>query len=53
MKILTDQQVGFYQREGYLHAPDVVAQEALELADNILRDWSERQIEQWVQGGLL
>lgn len=53
MKILTDQQVGFYQCEGYLHAPGAVAQEALELADNILRDWSEWQIEQWVQGGLL
>ena len=53
MKILTDQQVGFYQREEYLHAPGAVSQEALELADNILRDWSEWQIEQWVQGGLL
>ena len=30
MKILTDQQVGFYQREGYLHVPGAVSQEALE-----------------------
>ena len=53
MKVLSQQQVEFYKREGYLHAPDVLSQEALDLAERILRDWSERQIAQWVEDGLI
>ena len=53
MKTLNQQQVEFYRREGYLHVPGALSREALSLAEHILHDWSERQIAQWLEQGLL
>ena len=44
MKILDAEQVKFYNYEGYLKASDAVTDDALGLAEIVLRDWSERQI---------
>ncbi len=53
MKILTQQQVDSYRRDGYLQADGVMSEQALTLAERILRDWSERQIGEWLQEGLI
>ncbi|HIG17331.1 MAG TPA: hypothetical protein EYQ31_08585, partial [Candidatus Handelsmanbacteria bacterium] len=41
------------QQQGYLHACDALSATALELADHILQDWCERQIDEWLQQGLI
>ena len=53
MKILGAEQVKFYNYEGYLQASDAGTDDALGLAEIVLRDWSERQIGQWLYRGLL
>ena len=51
MKILSEQQVDSYRRDGYVQADGVMSEQALILAERILRDWSERQIGEWLQEG--
>ena len=53
MKILSEQQVDSYRRDGYVQADGVMSEQALILAERILRDWSERQIGEWLQEGLI
>ena len=53
MKILSEQQVDSYRRDGYLQADGVMSEQALTLAERILRNWSERQIGEWLQEGLI
>jgi hypothetical protein len=51
--MLTDEQIDFYRRHHYLHAPGVVPSELLELAETILKRWVDETIQSWMDLGLL
>ena len=50
---LTSEQLTAYTQDGCLHARGTVSSAALRLADTILQDWCERQIDEWLQQGLI
>lgn len=52
-KVLTDEQIDFYRREGYLHARGSVPPDALALARTILERWSNQTIDGWAHKGLI
>jgi ectoine hydroxylase-related dioxygenase (phytanoyl-CoA dioxygenase family) len=52
-KRLTDEQIAFYQREGYLLAPGAVPEDALRIARAVLERWADQTIEGCVRQGLI
>ena len=51
--MLSDEQLKQYEREGYIHLPGVVPQDALALAHTILKRWEEETVQRWVDEGML
>jgi ectoine hydroxylase-related dioxygenase (phytanoyl-CoA dioxygenase family) len=52
-KILTPEQIAFYNEQGYLLARAVIPPEALQLARTVLERWVDETIQTWVDKGLI
>jgi hypothetical protein len=52
-KRLTDDQIAFYRREGYLLAAGAVPDDALRAARGVLERWADQTIDGWVRKGLV
>ncbi len=50
---LTEDQLRFYQEEGYLHLKNVLTAETLETARSVLAGWVSEQVHGWRDGGLI
>jgi phytanoyl-CoA hydroxylase len=51
--ILTDEQLTFYNEQGYVLAKGVIPPDALQLARTVLERWVDQVIQSWVDKGLL
>ncbi len=52
-KILTEEQISFYQEKGYVKVDNVVPPRSIELGRKVCADWVERTVQGWVDEGLL
>ncbi len=51
MRTVTDEQLEFYNREGYLHLSRVLPPDLLQLTEQVLGRWTDEIIRQWLAEG--
>ena len=52
-KLLSDEQINFYNEKGYVKVENVVPQRSIELGRKVCADWVDRTVQGWVDEGLL
>ncbi len=52
-KLLSDEQIAFYQERGWLKVENVLPQRSIDLGRKVCADWVDRTVQAWVDAGLL